>query len=305
MSIPIIYYYKGNPEFLKASLVQCKKFNHTVYLLGDNTNRNIVQEIQWFSAEEFSDTARWKHFEDHYVAMSTNDFTFELNCFKRFFVIDAFIERMKIDRFVYLDGDILCYIDFSSEPVFYKYDVGMCVPEIQDNYKWSANCGISFWTAKSLKAFLDFCIDTYEKNTELLKEKWNYHCMHHLPGGVCDMTLEYLWYESDRSFNKYNLSKRTNELNGIMDININSGTNYKNNEYKIRKIFGIKSIVFDNGCPYFVNISNERVRVYGIHFLGSAKKYLLSYAEKQCISPWFYFKVTVKRIFRYIKKVIH
>lgn len=300
MSIPIIYYHNGNQEYLKASLTQCQKFNHTIYLLGDDTNQNIVEGIQWFSADEFSNTTRWKHFEASYVAMSPNEYTYELNCFKRFFMIDAFIEHMKIDRFVYLDSDVLCYIDFSSEPVFYKYDVGMCVPKSQHKYCQLACCAVSFWTAESLKDFLDFCIDTYENNIGLLKKKWAFHRKYRVFGGISDMTLEYLWYEQDRSFNKYNLAKRTRELNGVMDLDVNNLTNYKYNEYKLQRFLGIKTIVFDNGLAYFVNANNKKIRAYGIHFQGTAKQYLQPYAEKQRLSPWVYIKQTV----RYIKNRI-
>lgn len=40
MNIPVIYWHNGNQEYLKASLILCKKFNNTVYQLGDDTNRN-------------------------------------------------------------------------------------------------------------------------------------------------------------------------------------------------------------------------------------------------------------------------
>lgn len=297
LNIPVIYYHNGNQEYLKTSLIQCKKFNHTVYLLGDDSNKNIAKGIKWFSSDEFSNTVRWKNFKDRYVHLSSNNYTYELNCFKRFFVIEAFIEHMNIDRFVYLDSDVLCYINFSSESVFCKYDVGMGIPEIRNEYQCDGVCSVSFWTTESLNDFLNFCVDTYDKDIDILKKIWTYRHMHRL-GEISDMTLEYLWYKQNHSFKKYNLFKRTRELNGIMDHNVNCSGNYKDNEYKLQKMIGIKWIVFNKGLPYFINTNNKKVRVYVIHFQGEAKQYMVPYAEKQYFLPYIHIKAAVEKVFQ-------
>ncbi|MGM9679882.1 MAG: hypothetical protein ACI3XR_00085 [Eubacteriales bacterium] len=139
MGIPVIFYHNGNQDYLRAALMQCRKYNDSVFLLGDDTNKNIGDGIKWFRSEDYSDTDRWREFEKVYLPMSSNDPLFELNCFKRFFVIESFIREMQIKKFVYLDSDILCYVNFSMLTVINDHDVGMCVPECQEPYKWVAN----------------------------------------------------------------------------------------------------------------------------------------------------------------------
>ena len=209
--------------------------------------------------------------------MSSNPETFELNCFKRFFVISQFIRKHNIDRFVYSDSDILCYVNYSAVAAFRKYDVGMCVPQNQDEYRWVANCGVSLWTAATLDSFLDYCTEIYSKRIELLEEKWNYHISNGVAGGICDMTLQYLWYAQADEYSKLNLAIASTELGGVVDYNVNSEINYLDNEYQRSKRYGIKAIEFHDGSPYFVKQDSERVKALSIHFLGGAKRWLCDY----------------------------
>lgn len=275
--VPVIFFHLGNQEYLKSSLCQCKRYNQLVILLGDETNKNIVEDVQWFNAADFLDKDSWISFKKTYCHMSSNSKEFELTCFKRFFVIHQFIRENNIDRFVYLDSDVLCYVNYSDIEAFTKYDVGMCVPKEQGEYRWVANCGISLWTADSLKDFLQYCVDTYNKRIGLLKEKYNYHISNGVPGGICDMTLQYLWYVQDKKFAKLNLVIASEELCGVMDYNVNSESNYLENEYLKNKKYGIKAIEYHEGIPFFVKKDGTRVRAFSIHFLGGAKGWLCDY----------------------------
>lgn len=53
-------------------------------------------------------------------------------------------------------------------------------------------------TITTLKEFINFCIEIYENRKELLLEKWNAHKDYILPGGICEMSLLYLWIRETR-----------------------------------------------------------------------------------------------------------
>ena len=279
--IPVIFYHVGNQPYLKTALRQCKKYNQSVILLGDQSNSKMAEEegCTWFLAKTYDEKEQWKHFEQKYVGMSTNDYRFELNCFRRFFVIHELIQEKNIDRFVYLDSDILSYVNFSSLDEMWKADCGMSVPKEQSKYGWVANCGISFWNRKSLTSFLDYCIDIYESHMDVLEEKWNYHRKNHVDGGICDMTLQYLWYKNDQTCKKINLVDRENGLPGVMDFNVNLPMNCYKNEYLMNDLVHIKKICFENGKPFLCSTDGAKVPVFAIHFLGPAKQYMKSYEE--------------------------
>ncbi len=285
IQIPVIFYHVGNQQYLKTAIRQCKKYNENVILLGDESNRKMAEEenCTWFLAKSYDEKDQWKHFESKYVGMSTNDYRFELNCFRRFFVIAELMKEQEIDQFVYLDSDILSYVNFSSLDEMWAADCGMSVPKEQSHYGWVANCGISFWNKKSLTSFLSYCIDIYENHIDVLEEKWNYHRKNHIDGGICDMTLQYLWYKNDQTCSKINLVDRENGLSGVMDFNVNLPMNCYKNEYLMNELVHIKKISFKNGQPYLNPKDGVKVPVFAIHFLGPSKQYMKSYEKKNSL----------------------
>ena len=282
MKIPVIFFHKGNQEYLKIALKQCRKYNEWVVLLGDESNRELAEQsgCQWYSADVYDLSEKWAQFEHYYKHMSTNDPLFELNCFRRFYIIYEFILKNGIEKFVYLDSDILTYTDFSSHVAIQENDLGMCAPKKQDNYRWVANCGISLWNRESLNGFLNNCIDIYKNKIEILTEKWQYHQKNHKNGGICDMTLEYLWFTNNQDLIKINFADRSNGLPGVMDFNVNSSLNYHEHEYEMMPLINIKKIKFQNELPHFQTENKEQVPVLAIHFLGAAKQYMKSFEKK-------------------------
>ena len=234
--------------------------------------------------------------------MSTNDYWFELNCFRRFYVIHEFIKELDIDKFVYLDSDILTYVNFSELEALENIDSGMSVPKEQSKYGWVANCGISLWNRKSVTSFLNYCIDVYENHIEMLEEKWDYHKNNQVPGGICDMTLQYLWYQNNQSCKKINLVDRENEMSGVMDFNVNLATNCYKGEYLMNRFVRIKKIQIENGQSFLFDRDGEKVRVFAIHFLGPAKQYMKSYAYENDLTVKDYMVYYMKRIKVFLKK---
>lgn len=306
IQIPVLFYHTGNQEYLKVALEQCRKYNQSVILLGDVSNQRIAQQAgcEWYCAGIYDEKTLWKKFVSRYIGMSANDYNFELNCFRRFFVIKEFIKQSQIDRFVYLDSDILTYCDFSELEQFHIADSGMSVPKEQSEFGWVANCGISLWNRKSLDSFLNYCIDVYENHLEILEKKWKYHEENGVPGGICDMTLQYLWFKNDCSCDKVNLVDRENGMAGVMDFNVNLAMNCYRQEYEMNSYVQIKKIEIQGEKAFLKSRTGESVRVFAVHFLGPAKQYMKSYAKNEKLSLKDYTVFILKRIKALFRQII-
>lgn len=299
-SLPVIFWHRGNHDYLELAVKQCKKYNERVILMGNSENRFLSDVVEWHDMDDYVPLQEWEDFEKIYKPMSTNNNKFEINCFKRFYAIREFILRNGIDKFVYLDSDILCYCNYSDLEAVWNYDVGMCIPKNQPAFRWVANCGISFWTLDALKEYLIFCESTYQNNLHLLEKKWQHHIVNSIPGGVCDMTLQYLWNKQNHKFKTTNLAAMDTSSNGIMDFNFNSSENYEKKEYIRDEVLGIKKVTFEGEFPYFVRQDGKRVRALSIHFLGGAKPYLEIYALRKPIT----FKIRLNAILRRTRRKI-
>ena len=141
MSIPIIYFHKGNSSYLNTSVKQCKKFNDRVILIGDGSNSDIDVEHHNLY-DYYDDVAKFRKLYQH---MSTNGCGFELICYARWIILANFVKRQMLDTIVYLDSDVMTYCDYSEkENLFEKNYAGkVCKAKRQNDYRWSASGCIS------------------------------------------------------------------------------------------------------------------------------------------------------------------
>ena len=170
--------------------------------------------------------------------MSSNRYEFELICFKRYFILKKIMEEIKEENAIMLDSDILTYINFSNCD-FTKYYCGLSINMKQNDYRWSVSPHCSFWSMEAINDFTKYCIDTYSNNIEILNNKYNYHKERSIKGGICDMTLLYLWSKNKK--NIFNIC--VNRNNETFDHCLSSSENYFKNEYQLNRILGIKKVI--------------------------------------------------------------
>ncbi len=76
-----------------------------------------------------------------------------------------------------------------------EYTAGYCIPEQDfDSFYWSGSGHVSFISKDFLEDFCAFVIHTYKDDFFLLQQKIDYHIKNNINGGICDMTLLYLYY---------------------------------------------------------------------------------------------------------------
>ncbi len=289
-SVPIIICHEGRQPYLRVCIEQAKKFNNTVILVGDESNKDMNSDY-WYHAADL-ETDEWREFEGVFCNMSTNPAKFELLCFKRFFMMHSLMERDIIHECVHIDSDVLCYFDFSKYQGGQKVLATLGIPRKQDRYRWGASAMTSYWTKEGIASFCDFVISTYKNNRALLIEKWNYQQVHNLPGGICDMTLLYLWSKQCGETKITNTMKEFTVESGmaVIDNNINSTESYTDDRYAYHALFNMKKVTFRDGIPYLHRSDGTKIQTLVLHFQGGAKRYMRFYAnECRFERPLYYF----------------
>jgi hypothetical protein len=204
--------------------------------------------------------------------MSTNPEWIERLCFKRYFLAYSFLITNNLESIWLIDSDLITFTDFnklSNSLEVYKYNAALSIPsQTYEELHWSASPHCSWWSKESLLDFITFTIDTYSKNIDILYIKYNNHMNLNDSGGICDMTLLYLW---SLSKNILNTSDVKNTCGYFIDHNINLPTNYDANslyDYKFGKKYITNS---DNNSILINSTGNNKYTVAALHFQGKAK----------------------------------
>lgn len=277
---------KKNQEYLRFCIDQACKYNEKVVLIGDEANREWSRD--WHHVNEFKNE-RLEKFCKVFKNWSSYPDSWALSIYKRFFLFEEYLKRNGFDECVVLDSDILVYIDFAKYEPFLNCDAAMEIPKAQDmealkipnEFRWAANVGLSYFKLSALTNFLDYCTDIFENHTDVLLPKWEAHQKYGIPGGICEMTLFYLWqkqWPQDRILNLLIPDKDGFVFSGP----ISGEENYLRGECRVSRLTTIKKIVFKNGIPCYVNKKDDSLLpTYSLHFIGGDKIYMEGMYKKQ------------------------
>lgn len=272
MSIPIVFTHFGKSDYLELAIHQAKFSNpeSDIYLLGDDANLYLSKYCMHEQFSKYSNCD--KILKEVYKHFSTNSYEFEYFCFKRWFVLLDFMKANNLDWVCAADSDFMLYDSVSkfltSILKINNYNSGYCIQEQDFNsYLWCGSGHISFVSKRFLESFCDFVITTYSSNFSLLQRKIDYHVQNNINGGICDMTLLYLYYIENEN-KVFNLLVPSNAV--AFDNKIDYGTNFKVDEYYTEKD-GFKAIEITKGQPCILSKENVRIQFVGLHFQGSAK----------------------------------
>lgn len=267
--IPIIVVHKGNQKYLKNCILCAQENGNFVILIGDEKNKGMCKD--WTDYRD-CESELFEEFQKYYVHMSSNSEVFELICFQRYFYVCQYMVSHQLKECIMIDSDALVFGEVTENLIPAGIDMGSSWFEVQEKYTWSVCPHFTYWTKRGLLDFLYFCIDSYRENEKrkLLEEKYQYHLDNQIPGGICDMTLLYLWMKQT-GFPVVNFSKRKEQL---VDYNINKPM-IDTETYIMWERYDMKKIVFENGKPYFIRRDDGRkVPVLIIHAWGGFKKYM-------------------------------
>ena len=286
MSLPVIFFHKGNHKYLKVAIRRAKATGNTVYLLGDSSNRKFCAD--WTDLNDIS-SDRVELFKSIYVHMSKNPKEFELLCILRYFYLYEFMKKKNLDGIILMDSDCLVYKKYDrNEYTFCDCAFGWDF-EQKPNYICPSSC---YWTVGALKKFTDYCVDLYQNQLDVLKEKWA--TFGRRPGGISDITLLHLWFHSNPDVTIYNL----NENPSVLYEFVPGWDHDKRHLYQYNKFTGLLKIKFVNNKPYFIKNDGSLQEVNNLHMHGGKKVYMSLLSRKITGGPAFYCMECVRRIKR-------
>lgn len=241
-----------------------------VVLLGDaRASRATTHAARLKSLE--SRAAR--EFRKRYQHMSSNAPGFELFCWLRWFYLLEYMRVERVRSVLHLDSDVLLYSSMAEIKARDFSDGragGYLVPERCEGPLGAASAHVSYWTRDFLEEFCAFAVRSFTDPCylRLYREKWDFHRDNGIPGGVCDMTTLFLFWQE----NQHRICNLAVDSDGeTFDNNINGSANCREGEYAMEGRY--KRVRFSGDCPFlFAAESGARVRVHALHFQGRAKR---------------------------------
>ena len=273
----IVFIHSGYSPYLEFTLRQARAADPEadIILLGDAENDRFPF-LRHVDAAAPAFQKRAERLAEVYRHRSTNGRAFELVCFQRWFVLQAFLETAGLPDALVLDSDVMLYA--TEEEVrrvrLEGKTLGVCRPAAQQDFRWMASPHVSYWTAGQAAAFCDFLLRAYTEPAAAapFEEKWRYHLAHGVYGGICDMTALYLFAEAQEPTSVANFPAVVERT--ACDQNINGAENEWPDEYRMRG--PVKEVTWDDeGRPWGYNRRLEApVRFQALHLQGKAKEFV-------------------------------
>lgn len=296
--LPIIFYHRGNPSYLKRVIEQAEKWNQEVWLIGDESNKTCA--LHWINCEELKSDL-FAEFQKNYEHMSTRPYENEMFCFESHFRYFELARKMGWEKFITMDSDVLVFQTFTEE-MFKSADAAFGWTESEKKEKISCDPFVTFWTVDAMKDFVTFCVEQFLSNKEALREKWQYHIDNKINGGVCDMTLLTMWKQTTR----YKVKNIAHEENGqVFDLSVAVSKNEYLDEYAVSASRKLKKMKFRKEIPYLQKKDGRWVRANVLHCNGHNKK-CIKYLQRGVSCPipymvinyWSALKIIVKHTLR-------
>ena len=272
MTLPVLVAHTGYSPYLEFTLRQAVHWagREGVVFLGDRSNdrfgfvRHVDGDAPRFRSAAAPIGAVYRH-------MSTNTPAFELAAIQRWFRLRALMEREGLERALVLDSDVLLYAAPSELAAWLGgADVGLATPAGQPPFGWESSGHSALWTAERLGAFCDFAVRAYSEPAERarLEAKWRHHLATGDPGGICDMTLFYLFAQAQPPGAVRNVTEARG--GAVFDHNAAMTLGAVPGEYPLGTD-GLKPVRWHDGRPTVARASGEAVRFWTLHLQGPSK----------------------------------
>lgn len=277
--IPVVFTHRAGVKnvpqgYLPYAIQQARQYNDRVILIGDQSNDGL--DVEHYHYNRYAQGAY--AFSPRYVHMCTNEHSFELWNLQEYFVLRDFMEAQKLDEMFLCDSDVMLYCNVEELGAeLAAYSIACNWAYTQWEYRWSVSAHVSYWTLESLTEFCEYIqrVYTTPKLLAKLQEKWGWHQREGKTGGICDMTLLWLFCVGKKVINLARVRD-----NAVFDDNINAPENWLPNEYQMKA--GIKEVIWRQNQPYGFNLElGKWIRFNALHFQGDAKKLLSSYAKEK------------------------
>ncbi|WP_303316567.1 hypothetical protein Q4Q34_07100 [Flavivirga abyssicola] len=279
MNIPIITFILGNPSYLKFTLSQGAMFCDNIVLIGDSSNENTCSLIKHINCRDLS-SKKSELLKKIYTHRSTNSIDFDVNCLLRWFYMEEYMVKHKIDKAVHMDPDVLIYDNIASTlcKLYSSEEIAYSIMERDSEFDWNCMGSVSYWTLNGLQSFTNFILDYYKnRQTELDNLADSFFKIKRY-GGISDMTFLSLFQRLHRETVKNVALVHENKF--TFDSYIGTSQNSILNEYESSNLLGIltKKVVLKNKKPICLNLKmNKNISFKALHFQGQTKNLIAYY----------------------------
>lgn len=272
----ILFIHKGLQDYVLFALKQAASHKSNKVSFISDTNP-FLDGVYFYPINNYPQSEN--KFMAAYRHMSFNGIDFELFCFKRWFIARDFMKSNNLKKAFVLDTDVLFYPDSTNcERFFATTDVSYFISKDDSKFQWSAGPGTSYWTYDAIDSFCEFLISNYINPAllERLKEKWEFHKQNNEPGGICDMTLFYLFYKDKHQSIKF-YDQNNPDSNEIYDCIFSTSKN-STRDMLNRNTDGKINLKRGNGYYHCMNIETQNTQLLNsLHFHGISKRFMHRY----------------------------
>ena len=277
-NVTIIVVHRGNQEYLRNALRCARNAGNNVVLIGDHTNSKDIQWVDYLScqSEEYSE------FSEYYEHMSSNPYKFELICFERYFLTYDYMKKNNLSECVMMDSDV-CLYEKITKSLFKNVDLAISIPEQKTKYTMSASAHFSYWTLETMESMLKYLTWSYKNKLADIYEKWEWHKKNNIPGGICDMTLLYLFAKQYEG----SIMNTDDMIKPLLFDQVMS--DYKNHEIEFvtMKNGHTKATFKDHlGRMCYKSNNGELYPVLYIHAQGGDKRYIYAISKNRTGIIW-------------------
>lgn len=269
-NLPVVFFHLGSNDYFDSA-VNIAARNNFVLHVGDIPLQNPPSEKYEFVDYSLV-TQDFDEFMNRYIHMHPRVGLFEHVCFLRWIALRNVMKLKGIPFAFYADSDVAVLEDITKTyEEFERPEIAYSIPHNDDPY-YMVGCGhSSFWSLNGISRVCDYIFDSYrdEKKLNVLKDKWRHHQEGNVPGGVCDMTVLYMFSQENEVF-------RTNKVfnSATFDHCVTISENYTVDEFVMEG--PIKKIGFDKNSFFGLSKSGqEPIRFRGIHCQGSSKPLMM------------------------------
>jgi hypothetical protein len=281
-SATVAVIHNGFRPYLTTVLEHARQNGNYTCLIGSEVRLKALCDEFFLDAD--IKLPQYEAFEKKYQHMSSNPQSFELLCFKRFYLMQYLMHQKNLSHVWMIDSDVLLMENLSELTQYLltnHYEVSLSTKK-QEYLDFDSCPHCSFWTKDALDDFVRFIDHLYHSDiTQLLYQKYEHHQKNKIDGGICDMTALFLWQERT-SFKVFNSANAYQIGLPFIDNNMHLGRNYDVEDFYIAPKINIKHIEHQNIDQKDRKIKKVAVRtksgqvhpVIALHFSGKSKKYL-------------------------------
>ena len=279
MEIPVVLFHKSEKYYVSCALRAANTHNKDVTIITDVSPKmysdyaKVVDFTNCKSDKAVQFAACYQHF-------SSNPHYFEFTAIEKYFFLLEHMKNQQLQKMLYIDSDLLLYGNMTEviSKYYDSFDVCSCISEQNyEDFYWTASGHLSLWTYQALEEFCDFILKAYteENHIENLKRKWQWHLDNNISGGICDMTLVYLFLRETKLKAGNFLSVLDNQFS--FDNAMKGSLGEFPDEYEMTQSFLlgdiIKKITFKNGYPNCYNkLLKKDIALYSLHCQAEAKR---------------------------------